>query len=196
MSLEIRAAESQCDIDACRALMLAYAQWLENESCLSGFAGEMAGLPGKYAPPNGELLIAIIGGEPAGCIAFRKFDEGVAEAKRLWVRPQFRRHGVGVALLHRMVAGAKAAGYERVVFDTLPRMADALRLYGSLGFEPAEAYYQSALPGVMFFKIDFTPNSPSRNGTSSLSRLRPEPFPPGNENLSMEIDEIVYGDRR
>ena len=157
MSLEIRTAESQCDIDACRALMLEYAQWLEDESCLSGFAGEMAGLPGKYAPPDGELLLAIIGGEPAGCIAFQKFDEGVAEAKRLWVRPQFRKHGLGVALLHRMIAGAQAAGYRRVVFHTLPQMADALRLYYSLGFEPAEAYYQNALPGVMFFKKDLTP---------------------------------------
>jgi ribosomal protein S18 acetylase RimI-like enzyme len=154
MSLEIHNAESQADIDWCKSLMTEYAQWLQDEICLRGFAEEMAGLPGKYAPPGGRLSIANINGEPAGCIAFRKFGEGTAEAKRLWVRPNFRKHGVGVALLHRMLADVKAAGYNRVVLDTLPKMGDALRLYEALGFARIEAYYESALPGVMFFGKD------------------------------------------
>ena len=37
---------------------------------------------------------------------------------------------------------------------------------------------------------------PSTRRTSSLRLLQPEPFPPGNERLSMEIDEIVYGTQR
>jgi hypothetical protein len=37
---------------------------------------------------------------------------------------------------------------------------------------------------------------PSNSRTSSLRLLRPEPFPPGNDRLSMEIDEIVYGNQR
>ena len=35
-----------------------------------------------------------------------------------------------------------------------------------------------------------------RRGNASLRELRPEPYPGGNEHLSSEIDEIVYGGRR
>ena len=152
MEMEIREAESQTDIDACRALMNEYAEWLREGICVQGFAGEVAGLHGKYAPPEGRLLIATVGCEPAGCIAFRKFDGETAEAKRLWVRPQFRKHGVGVAILQRVVAEVKGAGYRRVVFDTLPKMAAALRLYDSLGFVRTEAGNRGELPGLMYFE--------------------------------------------
>jgi hypothetical protein len=35
-----------------------------------------------------------------------------------------------------------------------------------------------------------------RRGKTSLRALIPEPFPDGNEQLSSNIDEIVYGPRR
>ena len=152
MELEIREAASQGDIDGCRTLMGEYSEWLKDGVCAQGFAEEMAGLPGKYAPPEGRLLIATAGGEPAGCIAFRRFDAETAEAKRLWVSPRFRKHGVGVALLRRMVVEVKATGYRRVVFNTLPKMESALRLYTALEFERIEAYFGSSLQGVMCFE--------------------------------------------
>ena len=37
---------------------------------------------------------------------------------------------------------------------------------------------------------------PDARRTSSLRLLRPEAYPPGNERLSMEIDDLVYGKRR
>ena len=37
---------------------------------------------------------------------------------------------------------------------------------------------------------------PTARRTSSLHLLRPEPYPAGNDRLSAEIDEIVYGSRR
>ena len=37
---------------------------------------------------------------------------------------------------------------------------------------------------------------PEGRRTSSLRLLRPEAYPPGNDRLSMEIDEIVYGNQR
>ena len=36
---------------------------------------------------------------------------------------------------------------------------------------------------------------PAVPGASSLRLLRPEPYPPGSEHLSMEIDQIVYGNQ-
>ena len=35
-----------------------------------------------------------------------------------------------------------------------------------------------------------------KRGTASLRNLRPEPFPEGNEQLSSEIDTVVYGVQR
>jgi hypothetical protein len=38
--------------------------------------------------------------------------------------------------------------------------------------------------------------SVAKRGSASLRRLRPEPYPEGNERLSSEIDAIVYGTER
>ena len=62
---------------------------------------------------------------------------------------------LGKLLLLRVLDGAKTAGYDRVVFDTLPKLADALQPYEALGFVRIEAYYENALPGAMFFAKDF-----------------------------------------
>ena len=40
----------------------------------AAFDAELAGLPGDYAPPGGQLLLARVGGEPAGCVALRAID--------------------------------------------------------------------------------------------------------------------------
>ncbi|HWA47843.1 MAG TPA: hypothetical protein VG742_06185, partial [Dongiaceae bacterium] len=49
----------------------------------AAWEAELAGLPGKYAPPRGSLLIAYRGGQPAGCVALRDLGDGVAEMKRM-----------------------------------------------------------------------------------------------------------------
>jgi hypothetical protein len=51
----VRAAE---DLSAAGALFKAYAASLEIDLAYQDFAAELAGLPGLYAPPDGELLLA------------------------------------------------------------------------------------------------------------------------------------------
>jgi plasmid stability protein len=41
----------------------------------------------------------------------------------------------------------------------------------------------------------FLKRGPVKRGSRSLRELRPEPYPEGNERLSLEIDAIVYGGR-
>src|SRR2546421_8910500 len=51
---------------------------------------ELSMLPGKYARPTGVVLIARVGTDVAGAVAYRMVEPGVAEMKRLYVRPAFR----------------------------------------------------------------------------------------------------------
>src|ERR1035441_4304931 len=67
--------------------------------CFQDFGAEVAGLPGAYAAPGGALVLALMDDRAAGCAALRRFDDRRAEAKRLYVRPEFRGQGVGRALL-------------------------------------------------------------------------------------------------
>jgi putative acetyltransferase len=118
-----------------RALFEEYWQSFGFTPCFQNFGEELAGLPGAYAPPSGRLGLASINGQPAGCVALRRVDDSRAEPKRLYVRPAFRGHGLGRALLEWVIIEARAAGYTELVGDTMPVMKDALALYDRMGFE-------------------------------------------------------------
>jgi GNAT superfamily N-acetyltransferase len=152
---EIVWADSADYIEHARELFKEYEAWLEVDLCFQNFERELAELPGKYAPPDGRLLLAVENGEAAGCVALRKFGEGICEIKRLFLRPQFRGKGRGRQLAERIIAEAKQIGYERMRLDTLPpKMNDAIALYRSLGFKEIEAYYDNPVPGAKFMELD------------------------------------------
>ncbi len=131
----IAPVEREDDIASVRALLEEYWDSFGFTPCFQNFSDELAGLPGAYAPPAGRLALATIDGQPAGCIAVRRVDAQHAEAKRLYVRPAFRGHGLGRALMEWAMDEARAAGYSEIVGDTMPEMRDALALYDRMGFE-------------------------------------------------------------
>lgn len=148
------------DLAQIRDLFLEYADWLGENLCFQGFEGELAGLPGDYAAPMGALFIARsaeAAAEAAGCIALRPFEGGTGEIKRLYVRPQFRGTGLGERLAVRTLEAARAAGYKRLVLDTLDRMDAAVRLYRKLGFRPIPAYYDNPMRGALYFEHHLEP---------------------------------------
>jgi GNAT superfamily N-acetyltransferase len=108
---------------------------------IAEFDAELASLPGKYAPPHGQLLLATLGGEPAGCVALRKMDTECCEMKRMFVPLQLHGKGVGRALAQAIVAQARAMGFKSMRLDTSIRQREAQALYKSLGFHPIEPYY-------------------------------------------------------
>ncbi len=141
------------DIALTRALFEEYAAWLGMDLCFQGFAGELAGLPGLYAPPRGRLLLAVAGSEAAGCVALRPREDGVCEMKRLFVRPGFRGQGIGKLLAARIVEEARAIGHRTMRLDTLPSMKAAIGLYESLGFGRCAPYYETPLPDTVFMEL-------------------------------------------
>ena len=148
----IRRATSDADIDAARALFEEYAASLDFELCFQDFQAELDALPGDYAPPTGDLLLAEVDGDIAGCVAVRELDEGVCEMKRLYVRPAFRRSGVGRALAARIVERGRDLGYNIMRLDTVETMHAARALYRDLGFRETDAYYHNPLPDVVYME--------------------------------------------
>lgn len=152
-SFHLTPARSPDDFKIIANLFLAYAQSLPINLDYQDFEAELADLPGKYAPPEGELLLArATDGEILGCVGLRAFTDDACEMKRLYVLPQARGMGVGEALVSAIITCATEAGYRRMLLDTLPEMKGAIRLYEKADFVPITAYYDTPISETLFFQ--------------------------------------------
>ena len=148
-SFDIKPARSTPELTATAALFRAYARALDIDLSHQGFDSELAALPGVYAPPGGEILLAKRADHVLGCIALKPLAPGVAEIKRLFVREQLRGAGIGKALVMAAVDAARALGHDEIKLDTLPRMTAAIALYQVCGFAPIPPYGSHPYPGLL-----------------------------------------------
>lgn len=154
----IEPARSETDMAVAREMFTEYQQWLGVDLCFQDFESELAGLPGKYAPPKGEIYIARDGDDVAGIVAVRPVgpaEECRSEMKRLYVRDKWRGLGLGRKLANRVVAFAEKAGYRCMVLDTLEQLEVAKSMYAHMGFEATEPYYENPLMGVVYMEKIF-----------------------------------------
>ena len=150
----IRDAETAADIELTRTLFLEYAQALGFSLCFQGFDEELAGLPGKYARPQGRLLLAAHDEQAAGCVGMRALQDGICEMKRLYVRPAFRGKRIGRLLAERLISEARGIGYTRMRLDTVVgKMADAVALYRRLGFVEIPPYCANPIEGAVYLEL-------------------------------------------
>jgi ribosomal protein S18 acetylase RimI-like enzyme len=157
------------DITAAAVLFREYADWLGIDLSFQGFEAELASLPGKYAPPTGELMLAHApDGDVLGCVAMRPLEgTAVCEMKRLYVRPAARGRSIGVALVEAIIGCAEELGYTEMKLDTLAGMQEAFALYKRFGFREIPAYYLNPVPGTVYLGKRLTPR-----GAWSALRLR------------------------
>jgi GNAT superfamily N-acetyltransferase len=151
--LTITRAENETQVQQIRDLVAEYIAWDASELRRLGldaaaafefyFSPEREALPGKYAPPDGCLLLALWSGEPAGCVAFQRLTDQASEMKRLYVRPQFRGKHVGQRLVATLLAAAQDAGYRLMRLETVTYLEDAIALYARFGFQRCPAYYEA-----------------------------------------------------
>ena len=166
MSLFVQVASLPTDLPALTSLFRAYAASLPIDLGYQGFDGELAALPGKYAPPAGALLIARdAAGAALGCVAMRPLETfdlirsagaerwAICEMKRLYVAPAGRGQGLGKALTLALIEAARTSGYREMRLDTLPSMADAQKLYRALGFTEIAPYYYTPIAGTVFMSL-------------------------------------------
>lgn len=157
-------------------LFRAYAAGLGLDLGYQGFAAELAALPGAYAPPGGELLLARAPGcgppgrEPdgpaLGCVAVRPLPASMpgsgpglraCEMKRLFVAPDGRGLGLGRRLALAALEAGTRLGYDAMRLDTLERLAPALALYRSLGFCEVAPFHDDRVPGLLFLGRSLPP---------------------------------------
>ncbi len=145
-----------------RQLFEEYAAELNIDLCFQNFADELSHLPGQYTPPEGALLLAQDTSATSdharphvgGCVALRRFADGVCEMKRLYVQPAFRARGVGRLLVVTLIEQARHLGYARMVLDTLPSLKTAIALYETLGFRRIAAYRYNPCPDTVFMQLE------------------------------------------
>ncbi len=154
----IQPARTPADLDAARVLFQAYASSLDIDLAYQGFTDELATLPGKYAPPAGDILLARDpDGKSVGCVAVRPLDPDICEMKRLYVTPAGRGTGLGRTLANAIIATATNLGYREIRLDTLSTMHAALTLYRGLGFVPIAPYYATPISDTVFLGLQLQP---------------------------------------
>jgi ribosomal protein S18 acetylase RimI-like enzyme len=155
-AIELLTPSSPALLEETRTIFREYAAQLGIDLCFQGFDAELAQLPGDYGPPGGALLLATVDGSVAGCGALRALPDvdfpNACEMKRLFVRPAFRRFGIGRVLAQALFDRGLQLGYSNLLLDTLDDMEAARGLYASLGFEEIAPYYFNPIPGAHYLR--------------------------------------------
>ena len=160
MAVAIARAETPEDLDAVRGLIREFFGWAmahlaegendPNPSVFANLEAELAGLPGRFGPPTGCLLLARLDGAPVGCVAFYGQDGETMEIKRMFVRPEAGGKGVGGGMLEVLLTEAEATGYVRYRLSTHQKLHTARALYRRAGFRevPGSVDFPGIVKGV------------------------------------------------
>jgi GNAT superfamily N-acetyltransferase len=72
--------------------------------------------------------------------------------KRLYVKPGYRKHKIGDALVDLIIAEAIKLGYHEMKLDSLEKLKAAINLYTKKGFVITTPYYDNPLGGVIYME--------------------------------------------
>jgi GNAT superfamily N-acetyltransferase len=111
------------------------------------------------SPPAGVFYLVKINGELAGMGGLRRVREGLAEIKRIYVRPDFRGLQLGERILVRLLEDAKNFGYLRICLESGPFMKFAHRLYEQHGFTDCPIYEGAEVPAQFYDRWRFMQRS-------------------------------------
>ena len=134
------------------ALFQEYANSLNISLAFQNFEEELNIINSMYGSPTGCLLLVYHNELPIACAAYRKIGEDICELKRMYIKPDFRRKGVGQEIMNILCTRAKLNGYRLIRLDTLDTMIPAIKLYSKNGFYNIEAYCFNPNKGVVYME--------------------------------------------
>jgi putative acetyltransferase len=107
-----------------------------------------------------DFFILRAGGAPAGCGGLQSFGKDYAELKRFYIRPEFRRNGLGGILLRHLEEFVRTHGISIVRLETGIHQHEAILLYEKTGYrrippfgsypeDPLSICYEKRLAGPL-----------------------------------------------
>ena len=145
-------ATTELEYTAAGSLFKEYAGWLNIDLSFQHFDEEILALKTMYSSPNGAIILCNTENKYIACVAVRKIDEQIAELKRMFVRKDYQRQGIGKVLLNNVIGLAKSYGYNYIRLDTLSYMTPAINLYKQNGFYEIEPYYHNPNQTAVYFE--------------------------------------------
>lgn len=107
------------------------------------------------SPPVGVFYLLSVNGDHVGMGGLRQVRPGLAEVKRIYVQPTHRGQGLGELMLERLLADAKAFGYQEVCLESAPFMHAAHRRYLNVGFQDCAPYLEAEVPELFHARWRF-----------------------------------------
>ena len=131
-----------------------YAAQIDVDLSFQNFNQEIINIENQYCRPKGIIYLALNNNEkPIGCFGIRVFEDSICELKRMYLKKEYRRLGLGKLLLKKSIEVGKALNYKKMRLDTLPSMQAAISLYEQIGFYEIAAYRFNPIVGTKYFEI-------------------------------------------
>jgi N-acetylglutamate synthase-like GNAT family acetyltransferase len=115
---------------------------LLNEAWITKFFGleesdnAILGDPEGYVlAKGGHIFFAVADGNPIGCCALVPISEGVYEVAKMAVAESWQGRGIGRRVLAYTIEQGRAIGAKSLYLETNSKLANAIHLYESLGFQ-------------------------------------------------------------
>lgn len=122
-------------------------EWITSFFAFEAKDRESLGNPfGHYVEPGGDVLLARDGDAVIGCVALEPTGDGVFELSKMAVAPAERGRGTGRLLLEAAINRARALGACTLFLGTNRRLASAVELYESAGFQHVPREQVGPLP--------------------------------------------------
>ncbi|MBX7147163.1 MAG: GNAT family N-acetyltransferase [Alphaproteobacteria bacterium] len=154
---EITELENEMIIADARILLAEYGNYMYKDLKLNAgkksFYKSLKFFPDyHYIKPQGNFWVIYSNKEAVACIGMRKFDVLSCEMKRMYVKPLFRKKGIGSILITTVLEEAKKLGFVKVLLDTNEEMIEAVNLYKNYGFTKTMPYCENENPHVVYFE--------------------------------------------
>jgi GNAT superfamily N-acetyltransferase len=138
-------AKSPEDFEAAAALCRELAQWDMTMAAIHGIdpqvvmdlyhGGTAMSLARSYGQGGAGLVLASWDGRSAGCLAFSAFDDTADELHKFYVAPDFRRKGIGGAMMRAVIHAVETRRKSTLLAHTTIYMTDAIAVYRAFGFD-------------------------------------------------------------